>query len=65
MPVLVAHPLIRGTGGIEQPQQLLLVDLGRLIRPALSPVPAEARAEDVTATPRLELNPAVQALSDS
>ena len=62
-PVVLADPLVRVAGGVEEPPDRLGVDLPSLLERSLTPVAAEGAAEDMSAPPGLEEPAAVQTLS--
>jgi hypothetical protein len=64
-PIVVSDPLVRVTVGVEEPPDLLGVDLPSILRRSLATVTAEGAAEDMTTPPGLEDPAAVEALGGS
>jgi hypothetical protein len=61
-PIVVSDPLLWVAVWVEEPPDLLRVDLPSLLRRSLATVTAEGAAEDVAPSPGLEDTAAVQAL---
>ena len=62
-PIVVSDPLVRVTVWVEEPPDLLWVDLPSLLRRSLATVTAEGAAEDMATPPGLEDPTAVETLS--